>query len=86
MVMPKDLRAGWDDLDREQGVAHLEKVQEHVQTEGDRILKRIQELNLPEGDPLHNEVASVLGLAVQGLGSAVDSLVYPPRRRRRAGF
>jgi hypothetical protein len=76
MVMPKDVRTDLNAI----GAEHqrfvqaqvLDSTRAHVETDGEKVLQHIRELNLPEGSTLYNEVASVLGIAVQGLQSAVD--------------
>jgi hypothetical protein len=76
MVMPKDIRTDLNGI----GAEHqrfvqaqvLDSTRAHVETDGEKVLQHIRELNLPEGSALYNEVASVLGIAAQGLRSAVE--------------
>lgn len=75
-LVPKDIRTDLNDI----GLQHqrfvqaqvLDATRVHVEKDGEAVLQKLRELNLPEGSTLYNEVASVLGIAVQGLRSAVD--------------
>lgn len=95
MVMPKDIRTDLNEI----GAEHqrfvqaqvLDSTRAHVETDGEKVLQRIRELNLPEGSTLYNEVSSVLGIAVQGLRSAVDvvrgtGVVVAPAPANPVGF
>jgi hypothetical protein len=73
--VPQDVRTDLNNI----GAEHqrfvqaqvLDATRVHVETDGEKVLQKLRELNLPADSTLYNEVASVLGLAVQGLRSAV---------------